>query len=74
MLEPFTDRYSSSVLKKFTEYWTAPSHTRGKMRFEDFQGWDAEERLEAWMKKERTAEKGISASEALGGDGGQCHG
>ena len=74
MLAPFTNRYSPSVLKKFTEYWTAPSHTRGKMRFEDFQGWDAEERLEAWMKKERTAEKGISASEALGGDGGQCHG
>lgn len=74
MLAPFTNRYAPSVLKKFTEYWTAPSHTRGKMRFEDFQGWDAEERLEAWMKKERTAEKGISASEALGGDGGQCHG
>ena len=74
MLQPFTNQYSPVVLKKFTDYWTAPSQTPGKMRFEDFRGWDSEDRLEAWMKKERTAEKGISASEALGGYGGVSHG
>ena len=49
-LDEFKDKYDTSVLEEFTEYWVEPNKSGTKMRFELEKTWDLSRRLKRWKR------------------------
>ncbi|MBQ8153822.1 MAG: hypothetical protein IJ069_09115 [Prevotella sp.] len=50
-LRKFTNRYTSTMLNDFFQYWTQPNKDGTKMKFEGQKYWLTSARLEAWKNK-----------------------
>jgi hypothetical protein len=57
-LKPFADTYGTELLNNFAAYWTEPSKSGKKLRFEDEKFFDTSRRLATW--KQRQNNEGVS--------------
>lgn len=51
-VKAFSDQYPIDMLKGFYEYWTEPTHSGKKMRFETEKTWDLGRRLSKWARND----------------------
>lgn len=49
-LEPFLKNYNREMLADFCKYWTEPTKSGTKMRYDLEKTWDTSRRLETWSK------------------------
>jgi len=49
-LEPFLKKYNREMLADFCKYWTEPTKSGAKMRYDLEKTWDTSRRLETWSK------------------------
>lgn len=56
-IEPYKGKYSSEMLNEFFPYWTEPTPSGKKMRFELEKTWEVGRRLATWNKRSEESRK-----------------
>ncbi|MCM1354726.1 MAG: DUF4373 domain-containing protein [Bacteroides sp.] len=57
-LVPYLDKYGKDMIRNFFDYWSEPTRSGDKMRFEKQETWDLSRRLAIWSKRSNDFENG----------------
>jgi len=62
-IEPFAAEFPKEMLNAFFRYWSEPTRTKTKMRFEMEKTWEIKRRLLTWQRRDEEKGKGKSYQE-----------